>query len=615
MAASGKTMKVLMWILMGLLIIGLGGFGVANLGGSVRSVGQVGDKPITTESYSRALQQTLRTQRAEDGRPLSFAEAQARQLDRLALAQLIATRALDHETSQLGLSVGDDILARQIVETPAFAGIDGKFDAAIYTDQLNRQRLTKRQYEVLLREETARGILEQAVFSDIPVSETYTQAIVEFIGARRSFTWAFVDETMLDEALPALDDEALKAFHEANPGRYTNPASKEISYVLLTPEMLIDEIEVDETALRTLYDERSAEFNQAERRLVERLVYNDETTAQQAADALKAATTSFENLVQERGLELSDVDMGDVTAEALGASGEAVFAAASGDIVGPLPTDLGPALFRINGVLAAQTTSFEEASAELRDELAQDRVRRVIDGRIDTIEDLLAGGATLEDIDAETDMQLGKISWHEMAIDGPTGYAAFRAAAAAVTLEDFPELITLEDGGLLALRLDGETDAALRPFAEVRADVVEDATSDALTKALSAKAGALRLQTRIDTDFASLGLTPRVEEQLTRATMIPDAPAPLIIEAFAMEKPGDVAVVTSQNKVALLRLDAIDAPDETDENLATTRLLLDQQLQSDLGQDVFQMFVTDIQTRTPTTIDQNAVNAVNSQFQ
>ena len=132
MSASGKTTKTLVWILMAMLILGLGGFGITNLGGSVRTVGAVGDKEITTQSYSRALRQMLQGQSSASGNALSFAEAQAQQLDRIVLSQLVATRSLDAETAALGLSVGDERLGRQIVETDAFKGIDGQFNRDDY---------------------------------------------------------------------------------------------------------------------------------------------------------------------------------------------------------------------------------------------------------------------------------------------------------------------------------------------------------------------------------------------------------------------------------------------------------------------------------------------------
>ena len=151
MNASGKTTKTLVWILMGMLILGLGGFGVTNLGGSVRTIGSVGDKPITTQSYSRALQQMLRGQVSASGGAMSFAEAQSQQLDRLVLSQLIAARSLDSEAAQLGLSVGDERLAAQILSTDAFRGVNGEFNRDDYRFRLQQIGLTEREFEICTR--------------------------------------------------------------------------------------------------------------------------------------------------------------------------------------------------------------------------------------------------------------------------------------------------------------------------------------------------------------------------------------------------------------------------------------------------------------------------------
>ena len=58
MKAKGNSFtKTAVWGLMGLLILGLGGFGAVNLNGSARTVGEVGDKSISVDDYARELQQ------------------------------------------------------------------------------------------------------------------------------------------------------------------------------------------------------------------------------------------------------------------------------------------------------------------------------------------------------------------------------------------------------------------------------------------------------------------------------------------------------------------------------------------------------------------------------
>lgn len=614
MNASGKTTKTLVWILMGMLILGLGGFGVTNLGGSVRTIGSVGDKPITTQSYSRALQQMLRGQVSASGGAMSFAEAQSQQLDRLVLSQLIAARSLDSEAAQLGLSVGDERLAAQILSTDAFRGVNGEFNRDDYRFRLQQIGLTEREYEEIVREEIARGIVQTAMFSNIEPTPSYAETIVQFIGEKRDFKWAIIDENTLAEPLSDPSTEELEAFYSQNQSRYMTPDLRNITYAILTPEQMIEQVEVDENTLRQLYEERATELNRPERRLVERLIISDEKEAEAAATALNNRETSFENLVKERGLELGDIDMGDVTLQDLGDAGEAVFAAQTGDIVGPLQTSLGPALFRVNGVLAAVTTEFADVRDELRDEFAQGRARRLIDNERDAFDDLLASGATLEELASETIMELGQIEWHSRSEAGPAGYAAFREAADRITTEDFPELLELDDGGLIALRLDGEVPSVAQPLEEVRERVIADERQSRLIQALSAKARDLSDQIAEGNDFDTLGVSVRRETDMTRTDFLPEAPAGFMVDLFALKSPGETTVSQGGSTVTLAQLETIISPNPNDESLESTRQLLEDQYSNDIAQDMYNMFITDIQARTPIILDETAINAVNAQF-
>jgi hypothetical protein len=65
--AKGKSSNIFVWILMGLLIVGLAGFGATNFGGTITSVGRVGDTEIEVNTYARALEQELRAIGAGSG--------------------------------------------------------------------------------------------------------------------------------------------------------------------------------------------------------------------------------------------------------------------------------------------------------------------------------------------------------------------------------------------------------------------------------------------------------------------------------------------------------------------------------------------------------------------
>jgi len=147
-----------------------------------------------------------------------------------------------------------------------------------------------------------------------------------------------------------------------------------------------------------------------------------------AARAKLDAGTSFEDLVAERNLTLADIDLGDVSKADLGAAGEAVFALEGPGVVGPMQSDLGPALFRMNAVLPAQETPFDEARTALASEMQTDAARRAIADKVEAVDDLLAGGASLEDVAKEQGLILATTDYAEGADDNAeiAGYPAFR---------------------------------------------------------------------------------------------------------------------------------------------------------------------------------------------
>ena len=606
--------NTLVWVLMGLLFVGLAGFGATNLSGNIRTIGSVGDIPIEVNKYARALQQEMQAFEAQTGSSVTFAQAQSLGLDRQVLGQLITAAALENEADRIGVSIGDASLLQQLQDIAAFQGPDGQFSKDTYKYALQNAGLTEAEFETGLKRETGRTLLQGAVVAGNTVSDTYLDAIIGYVGERRSFTWSQIDPAELEQPIAGATDADLRAYYDANTDAFMLPETRRITYAWLTPEMIIDTIEIEEDLLRNQYAEREGEYRQPERRLVERLVFANAEEAANAKTQIDAGGTDFDTLVQGRGLTLSDVDMGDLSLADLGAGGDIVFAAGVGEVAGPVNSDLGPALYRVNGVLPANETSFEDARADLRDELATDRARRVIAGMAETVNDLLAGGATLEDLAKETDMRAGTIDWFEGADGEIAAYNEFRATAAELSEGDFPEVLQLDDGGIYAMRLEGVTPPRPEPFEEAR-DSVEVAWRAAeTTKALTAIAETLRSQLQEGRTFASLGVETVSETDRTRTEFLSDAPAALLAAAFNLE-PGASDIVEADGTVTLIQLDRIAPADKGSIENAELRRRIADQAANGVSQDLFQVFARDAQSRAGIELDQQALNAVHAQFQ
>ncbi|SDC11634.1 peptidylprolyl isomerase [Ruegeria marina] len=614
MAARVKSLsRTFVWILMGLLMAGLAGFGAVNLSGTVRTVATVGDETISVDDYARELQREIRGIEAQTGQALQMSQVRDLGIDQNVLARLVAIAALDNEVAGLGVSIGDENLRKEIVQIPSFQGVDGKFDPEGYRFALDNAGLSEAEFEADLRRESARTLVQGAIMGGLAMPETYAETLARFVGARRSFTMATVTPSTLDEPIAEPTDAEVEAYYAEHPERFMLPQTKRITYALLSPEMLLDSVTLDEGAVRRLYESRESEYHQPERRLVERLVFADDEAAASAKAQLEVGGTTFEQLVQGRGLQLSDVDLGDMTAADLGAAAEAVFAAVVGDVVGPFPTDLGPALFRVNGTLDERITSFESVEGELRDELAGEQARRQIEAQAETLNDMLAGGATLEELARETGMELAQIDWVNDSSEGVAAYSGFRDAATEVTAEDFPEIRFLEDGSVFALRLDEELSPRPEPLESAGDRVAAAWIANETAKALADKAATMVTRLATEGDFTALGLPYRVENALTRTAYIDGTPVDFMEQVFAME-PGDLKVIAGTDAAFIVRLDEILPPAETEE-LAQMKQALTAQMSQALAQNIFDIYVRDAQTRAQPMLDQRALNAVQTSFQ
>jgi peptidyl-prolyl cis-trans isomerase D len=615
-----KRSGVLIWILMGGLIIGLAGFGIgAGQGLTSSSVARVGSEKVDADEFVRALQQELRALTGQLGREISIAEARQYGLDSMVLGRLVNDAALDGEAGRLGLSAGDDTIRDQIVDTAAFHGTGGSFDRAAYTYALEQVGLRPAQFEELIRREAGRELVAGAVQSAATLPASAVDTVLAFLGERRSFDWLRLDPAMLPAPLAAPTDAEVQAEYEANPDRYTRPETREISYASVTPAALAGAIVIPEEDLRAAYDADLVHYQTPERRVVDRIVFGTEAEAAAAKVRLDAGEIAFEALGAERGLKPEDLDQGFATAAGLSPDArEVVFGAPGPGIVGPVPTSLGPALYRINAVLGATTTAFEDA----RDEIARDRATAEAQRQIteDTahLEDLIAGGATLEEMASETVLELGATTLDAETGEGIAGDPAFREAALAANVGEETDLIALGDGGLVSLRVDAVVPPALLPLEEVRARVVADRTAAQTAEALTALAGELAAELHGGLDFAALaerlGQPAQAAGPITRGEVAPGAPAELVADIFVADEDGTV-VRRDGASVILAQLRGVEAFDPTTETNAPIVEQLEEQFRVQAADDVLTLYIAALREQEGVSVNQSLVESTLARFQ
>jgi len=608
---GGRSLVV--WVLVAMLIAGLSGFGVENFGGATAKIGRVGEIEIEANDYAREMQGQINTLTRQFGAPVSMADARSFGVDRQVLAGLVNRAALDNEAARLGLSVGDATVAAELGKISAFQGISGTFDREAYAMTLQQNGTNEAAFEANLRRDVARALLTGAVAGGVVSPAPLTDTLVAYAGEKRGFSLLVLDDTALEAPLAAPTPAEVQAHYDANIATYTRPEAKRVEYAALLPETLAATMEVPEDEVQKAYDARLSEFMIPEKRLVERLVYPDEAAAL-AAKARLDQGTSFDDLVAERGLTLEDVDLGDVTREELEGAADAVFALTEPGTVGPLPSALGPALYRMNAILAAQETTLDAARPELLQILQTEAAARAIADKVEAIDDALAGGATLQDLSTEFGMTLASTDYAAGAEDNDaiTGYTAFRSAADALAEGDFPEAILLEDGGLVAMQLVEILPPSPVPLDKITDKVTEATRAEALARALAAKAAAAKTAVEAGATLESQGNVTAVAPTDRQATL-DVGPAVVLETAFQMQ-PGEIRVIEAGSFVALLRLDSITAAEVTSEEGQEMQDSIRQNLDRSIAEDMAALFTATVGQQAGIALDQAVIDAVNTQL-
>src|SRR3954470_8457834 len=131
-ASSNWIGKTIMSVVMGVLIISFGVWGIADIfkGYGQSKLATIGSTEISTDQFRQLFSDRLQQIGRQFGRPITPDQARAFGLDRQVLQQAIAEAALDEDARRRGLGASDAEVMRQITSDPNFQAPTGGFDAA-----------------------------------------------------------------------------------------------------------------------------------------------------------------------------------------------------------------------------------------------------------------------------------------------------------------------------------------------------------------------------------------------------------------------------------------------------------------------------------------------------
>jgi peptidyl-prolyl cis-trans isomerase D len=611
-----KKSGFFVWLVMGLLVLGLGGFGLSGAfqttGGSTVAI--VGAEEITADQFLKAMQQDINRTSSQLGQPVSFSQARLFGIDKTSLRRQVTLAALANEARRLNLSVGDQAVREALLSNPAFQVGGGVFSEATYDLVLQQQRMTRAEFENLLRVDQTQNLMSGAVSGAVGPQTTPARVLLDYLGTRRDITWAEITPENTPSAITAVDEASARAYYDENPDMFTIPETRVVTYATISPALLAEGIDIPEADIRALFEARQATLNAPARRIVERIIFPSSEEAAAAMARITAGEASFSDIAEAQGLTADETNIGLVRATQLSsAAADLLFGTEETGVYGPVEANLGPAIFKINAVIAENIVPFDDVKEGLRNELALQKAQSLVLTMAGDIEDLIAGGATLEELAAETDMVLEHINVNDNTPIANDRDSALVAEARAAAVGEERDLVELGNGEIVAVRVDEIIPPRLQPYEEVSDAANAAATLAANAKSAKAYADELKAQVEAGADLAAslstVGLTAQVESNVTRTNPPTGLPPETGLALFDLAE-NAVAVYPADNSSFIVQINKISPFDAESESGKAFLAQAEAQVKSDIADDLYNLYANGIVANTDITINQGMIDQI-----
>src|SRR6201990_502795 len=351
-ASSNWLGKTIMAVVMGVLIISFGVWGIADIfrGFGQSTLAKVGHTEISSEQfrqlYTDRLQQIVR----QSGRPLTMDQARAFGIDRQVLQQTIAEAALDEEARRLGLGQSDAETMRLIFSDPNFKGTNGACDPARFQATIRQAGFTEQRYIADQRRVSLRRQIAGTISAVLEPPKVRIEALSRSQNEQRSIDYVKLEAAQAGTIDPP-SPETLAGYFDDHKAQFRAPETRQIAFVAITPEDIGKWSEVSDEDARKLFEQRRDKLGTPEKREVSQIVFPNAEEALAARNRITSGT-SFDDIAKERGLNASDVDLGLITKSEIidPAIAEAAFALPSGEVSQPVRGRFGSVLVKIGKV-------------------------------------------------------------------------------------------------------------------------------------------------------------------------------------------------------------------------------------------------------------------------
>ena len=479
------------------------GSGDIGFGMGSSTLAKVGKLSVSEREMSEAMQRRL--QQARQQNPQADYASIAGEGERI-LSALIDERALLGFAQKYGFHLSKRLIDAEIAQIPQTRGLNGQFSEDAYRAFLAQQRLT----DTEVREIISASLLERLMLAPVaanprvPVgmARPYASMLLE----AREGEAATVPVDLFKAGLKPTDTE-LQRYYAANRARYIVPEQRVIRFARIGPQLVANAAASDQEVTAN-YNANKAKYAPKDTRAISQAVAPDQATANAIAARAKGGAT-LAAAAAPAGANAAVASLDAQTRESYAAiagdrAAAAVFAVESGAIVGPIQSDFGWVVAKVESIKTEGGKPESAARAEIATQLTADKRKAAIEDLVDRVQTAVDDGSNFSEaasaakLNAEaTPLILANgTSRAAPTYRAPPDLAAAIKAGFEIAQNDPPEIVEIANNGGYALVSPGDVvPATPAPLGDIRAQVAADwinsqavARAKAAATAIAAKA-------------------------------------------------------------------------------------------------------------------------------
>lgn len=507
-------------VILGLIAVTFALFGVDSYmqggGGDDQVVASVGKTDISRQEFDRVLQTQIEQMREALGDRFDRATTETPQFRKRVLQELVDRKALLLAAQQQGFQLNDQYFKSALMSIPAFEE-NGTFSQQRFEALLRQRNMTPADFEAEVRNtyllETQ---ISPVLFGTFTPSASISQ-LARILTQQREISLAVLAPE--DVATQVKVSEAdIQNYYNSHRREYTEPEKIRVEYLTLNIETAMAEMPVSDQEISDYYQANAARLAQPEQRSASHVLIavpknaDAATKARLQAKAAQLTTdlqknpASFASVAQKESQDPgSAAQGGSLGSFARGAMvksfDDAVFSMKKGEIRGPVESEFGFHIIRLDDIQPTTTVPLESVRTDIAAELRKQKVQTRFSELAENFSNLVYEKAvSLKHAADALKLPIQTSDWMaKNSAPAPFSNAKLRDlvfSADAIQSRQNTEAIEIAPGVLVAARVVEHRPAVARNLNEVRSVVEQQLRATQTAKLLRAKGDAMLAQLR-----------------------------------------------------------------------------------------------------------------------